>query len=280
MQHLDTERIAAFDHEAPTAEELSHLSSCTVCRTERNAFAALTQRSMHLADAPVYPPAPRLTTWESLSTRLRAEGLIKGDGPVDVQTEVVEADNDMRFGNVMRALREPVVATGTPDGPVVALDSWWQRAKPRSARELMRVAAAALFFTVSGAGLNQIRNERGLPESGNQTTSTAGLDMLNLGSTGFSSVDEATKALNRTERDYNRIAMWLTANDASANQSDVLRRRLAALDRVIAASLEELQAAPDDRVLEHHYRSAYEARELTLQQLGVALPVGRSLERF
>lgn len=310
MQHLNTERIAAFDHEAPTGDELAHLAGCTVCRTERNAFAALNQRAMHLADSPAFPPAPRLTNWESLSARLRAEGLITRDAASDVSADAgdefdadivyLNAPRDMqpvsaggaRFDNIMRAIgKQPdaVVADHTAvenagnvgaDPSVIAIDSWWQRAKPRSMREVMRVAAAALFFTISGAGLNQMRSERDFTGNAAAVTNTAGLDVLGLGSTGFSSVDEATKALARTERDYNRIAVWLTANDPEANQPDVLRRRLAALDRVIAASLDELQSAPDDRVLELHYRSAYEAREITLEQLRVALPVGRSIERF
>ncbi|MGV3708008.1 MAG: hypothetical protein ACO1Q7_04140 [Gemmatimonas sp.] len=309
MQHLETERIAAFDHEAPNADELAHLAACTVCRTERNAFAALNQRSMHLADAPVYPPVPRLTNWESLSARLRAEGLITRDAAQDpdatseFDAEIVYLNaaretahvpvSDARFDNIMRAIGKssnvatdvaaqaaPAASADTAETSVVPIESWWQRARPRSVREVMRVAAAALFFTISGAGLNQIRAERGFTDKGAATTNTAGLDLLSLGSTGFSTVDEATKALTRTEREYNRIAMWLTANDPSSNNADVLRRRLAALDRVIAASLDELQSAPDDRVLELHYRSAYEAREITLDQLRAVLPVGRSIERF
>jgi hypothetical protein len=101
-----------------------------------------------------------------------------------------------------------------------------------------------------------------------------------LGNTGYSSIDEATKALARTEREFDRISLWLTANDPSGKTSDILRRRLAALDQVVAISYAELQAAPQDRVLDHYYRSAYAAREATLQQLGGALPVGRTLERF
>lgn len=256
MQHLETERIAAFDHEAPSALELAHLAACTVCRTERHAFSALNQRSMHLGDAPVYPPAPRLTDWESLSTRLRAEGLIAGVA----SSEIVHATKESR---------------------PLAMESWWLRAKPRGHSEFLRAVAAALIFAVTGAGVNQIRNDRAASPITSSGTSTASIDFgLGLGNTGFASVDDATKALAQTERQFDRISTWITSNDPSATKSDVLRKRLAALDRVIATAYEELQTAPQDRVLEHYFRSAKATRELTLKQLGGALPVGRSLERF
>ena len=256
MQHLETERIAAFDHEEPSAEELAHLAVCTVCRTEHNAFSALNQRSMHLSDAPAYPPAPRLTDWESLSTRLRAEGLMAGAAPAE------------------RVLQ-------SQESRPIAMESWWQRAKPRSNSEFFRAVAAALIFAVTGAGINQIRNDRAASPTTASGTSTASIDLgLGLGNTGFASLDDATKALAQTERQFDRISTWITSNDPSATKSDILRKRLAALDRVIATAYEEMQTAPQDRVLDHYFRSAKATRELTLKQLGGALPVGRSLERF
>lgn len=256
MPHLETERIAAFDHEQPSANELAHLAACIVCRTEHNAFNALNQRSMHLSDAPPPPHAPRLTDWESLSTRLRAEGLMAG-----------------------AALTEPV--SQIKESRPFAMESWWKRAKPRSNSELLRAVAAALIFAVTGAGINQIRNDRAASPTTASGTSTASIDFgLGMGNTGFASVDEATKALAQTERQFDRISTWITSNDPSATKSDILRKRLAALDRVIATAYEELQTAPQDRVLDHYFRSAKATRELTLKQLGGALPVGRSLERF
>ncbi|MEO7362518.1 MAG: hypothetical protein ABI120_19465 [Gemmatimonadaceae bacterium] len=256
MQHLETERIAAFDHDEPSSEELAHLAACTVCRTERNAFSALNQRSMHMGDAPVFPPAPRLTNWESLSTRLRAEGLIAGEVP----TAVVPTRN----------VTQPI-----------AMESWWQRAKPRNHSEFLRAIAAVLVFAVTGAGVNQMRNDRAASTAAVGGVSAASIDLgLGLGNTGFASLDEATKALAQTERQIDRITTWITSNDPSATKSALLRKRLAALDRMIAAAYAESQTAPKDPVLDHYFHSAKAARELTLKQLGGALPVGRSLERF
>lgn len=282
MQHLDTERIAAFDHDAPSDDELAHLAACTVCRTERNAFSALNQRSMHLADTPVFPAAPPLTTWESLSARLRAEGLIAGDAPGETSplTDAATTASELRFESVMRALNAQPAVVARNEQPLTS-DSWWQRVKPRSASEFLRIAAAILFVGISGAGLNQVSNARAAAEPSADAQSTADLlGPLGIGRTGYSSVDEATKALARTEREFDRISTWITTNDPSASKSDVLRKRLAALDRIMATAYTEMQTSPNDRVLAHHFRSAAAARELTLKQLGGALPVDRSLERF
>jgi len=37
MQHLDSERLAAFDETPPTADELAHFAQCADCRAERSA---------------------------------------------------------------------------------------------------------------------------------------------------------------------------------------------------------------------------------------------------
>ncbi len=69
MQHLDPERLAAFDHDAPSAGELAHLATCASCRVERDAFCAL-------ATLPMGAAVPRLTEWDALAVALRAEGLL------------------------------------------------------------------------------------------------------------------------------------------------------------------------------------------------------------
>ena len=69
MQHLDPERLAAFDHDAPSAGELAHLASCASCRGERDAFSALATIPMRVA-------VPRLTEWGALAIALRADGLL------------------------------------------------------------------------------------------------------------------------------------------------------------------------------------------------------------
>lgn len=255
MQHLETERIASFDHDAPSVDELAHLAACTTCRAERNAFSALSQRSMHLADTPMFPSAPRLTNWESLSKALRAEGLIVGGAPADEVATVAEP---------------------------IALNSYQPRTKPRARVEWWRAAAAMVVIALGSGAIGRISARASTNSSSDGAAVSAGVfsGFGGLGNTGYSSIDEATKALTRTERELDRISLWLTANDPSGKTSDILRRRLAALDQVVAVSYTEWRAAPQDRVLEHYYRTASAAREATLQQLGGTLPVGRTLERF
>lgn len=277
MQHLDIERLASFDHDAPSADELAHLDACSLCRTERNAFSALSQRAMHLADTPAYPHAARLTNWESLSTKLRAEGLLVGGAPLAARASA----------------GGPTPSAIYAEPQPVAIESWFARARPRSRGEWWRVAAAAMILAGVSGGFGRLSASLPLPslpltslpvaESTSASSGRSAADIFafgGLGTTGYTSLEDANRALARNERDFDRISMWLTANDPSAKTSDILRRRLAALDQVIAATFDARKAAPQDRVLDHYFRAAYTAREATLQQLGGALPVGRSLERF
>lgn len=80
MPHLELERLAALDHDAPSPEELAHLATCLACRREQEAFAQLADLAGSQASAPARLDVPRLTEWESLATALRAEGLIAAPG--------------------------------------------------------------------------------------------------------------------------------------------------------------------------------------------------------
>jgi hypothetical protein len=97
---------------------------------------------------------------------------------------------------------------------------------------------------------------------------------------GFASVQQASEVLYRAQGDYERASLWLAGNDTTAHTSDVYRARLAALDQMMAASRAALRDAPQDPVLNHYFLSAYTAREATLQALGGALPVDKTLERY
>ena len=90
----------------------------------------------------------------------------------------------------------------------------------------------------------------------------------------------ATALLDRAQRDYERAALWLAANDSIPQSSEVYRARLAALDEMMAASRAALREAPQDLLLNHYFLSAWAAREATLQQLGAALPVDKLVERY
>jgi hypothetical protein len=82
MQHLSSERLAAFADDEPTAAEAMHLASCAECARERRVHQelfAVARRTGERADAP-------LSDWTSLSSQLVNEGLISqpvaaGQGP-------------------------------------------------------------------------------------------------------------------------------------------------------------------------------------------------------
>lgn len=264
MQHLDSERIAAFDHDAPTAGELAHLEACATCRAERAAFSRLSQRALQLIDAPVPSNMPRLTNWESLSARLRTDGLIT--------TPDTGRDDESQHD---------YAAVGAATDRIISINARSAHSHPRVRNEWWRMAAAAVMLVAGGAVWGRYSETAKAIGPGSADLPNITSEMpLGLGSTGYGSMEEASKALSRIERDFARTSLWMTVNDPSANSTDVLRRRLAQLDQLTASSKMAWDSAPQDKVLEHYYRSAYSARELTLQQLGSALPVGRSLERF
>lgn len=82
MPHLELERLAALDHDAPSPEELAHLATCLACRREQAAFAQLADLAGLQATAAARLDVPRLTEWDSLATALRNEGLIASPAPV------------------------------------------------------------------------------------------------------------------------------------------------------------------------------------------------------
>ncbi len=101
-----------------------------------------------------------------------------------------------------------------------------------------------------------------------------------IGTSAYASIDDATTALSRAQNEYERASLWLASNDTTTRSSDVYRARLAALDQMMAASKAALREAPQDPVLNHYFLAAYTAREATLQQLGGALPVDRTIETY
>lgn len=278
MQHLDIERIASFDHEPPTVDELAHLAACRLCRTERTAMLELSQMAMH-AVGDVHVNASRLTNWESLSAQLRSEGLLTS-APVSIDVVTTTASQFAARHSLPNVV--PFAEKSANASSISQTDTWAARVRPRTRTEWWRAAAAALVFVVGGAGLGRMSAGASfVPSSGDGTgVTTASLPGLGLGNTGFRTLDEANRALTRAQTDYERAAMWLAANDTTARSSEMVRTRLAALDQMVAASRAGLRQAPQDPVLNHYYYAAYAMREATLQQLGGALPVGRSIERF
>ena len=265
MQHLDSERLAAFDHEAFTPEEQAHLAACATCRGEVEAYAQLVQMAGALLLRDAADTDHRLSSWESIAGGLR-------QSESSVAAPIAPRD----VGPTPRA----IAITRAP-APAIP---WGGRSSLRAAAAVALMAGGAVLGRVtSGAPL--LSSERTGRVAGVMAESL-GLGELSLrsaayGAAGeFASVSQATSLLNRAQRDYERASLWLAANDSTPHDSDVYRARLAALDQMMAASRAALSDAPQDPVLNQYYLAAFSAREATLQQLGTSLPVGKTIERY
>jgi hypothetical protein len=257
MQHLDSERLAAFDHDAFSPEEHAHLAACATCRGEVAAYAQLVQMASALVTRDAADTDRRLSSWESIAAGLR--------------------------GDIALHVAPPPLPVAARQVPVLSTP-WWSRASLR--------AAAALVLVAGGAALGRVTSGPPSP-TGDRSATVAGVmaESLGMGDVSlqpatygaageFASVSQATSLLSRAQRDYERASLWLAANDSTPHDSDVYRARLAALDQMMAASRAALTDAPQDPVLNQYFLAAFSAREATLQQLGTSLPVGKTIERY
>lgn len=250
--HLSAERLAAFDHEPFTLDELAHLAICAPCRAERDAMVVLVKRAAAESQQAAAIAAPRLVSFEAIAAGLRTAHVDDGAMPVAAHAGRVAPD--------VTRMASAVSSRSTTS---------------RWGTSTMRRAAAALLLLSGGAVVG--RATAGSPVG----RAVANVAVGNaLGDSEFTSVDNATQVLARAQRDYERASMWLASNDSTARNSDVYRARLAALDQMMAASRAALRDAPQDPVLNHYYLAAYTAREATLQALGGTLPVDKVIERY
>ncbi|MBA3918482.1 MAG: hypothetical protein C0516_07840 [Gemmatimonas sp.] len=271
--HLDAERLAAFDHEPFTDEELAHLSACASCRAEQEAIARLVDLAhgvlvTEAAAEEAGQMAPRLVSWEQI-----AAGLARDEGARDVQTTAATASPAaLRMASAARLPDERSRTAGSRS-------VLFRRLQFAAAAALL-LATGATFGRLTGPSSNGLSLARASQEA---VAESLGLSagMLPVANTnGFTSVEEASTVLERAQRDYERASLWLAANDTVQHDSEVFRARLAALDQMMAASRAALRDAPQDPVLNQYYLAAYTAREATLQQLMGTLPVNKTIERY
>jgi hypothetical protein len=190
--------------------------------------------------------APPLTDWDSLSVRLRAEGLI----------------------------REPVISRFTSR-------RWMQLA----AGIALAVGGAAAGRMSTGAPLLPAQPVASTSQPTPQPETIAAPANTSLASaTEFKSAEEAWDVLNRAGEEYQRASLYLSASSAAVPMPDnptQYRTRLAALDNVMTEIRGALKEAPQDPVINQYYLQTVGAREATLRQLGTTLrPGGKSLNRF
>lgn len=279
MQHPEAERLAALDHDAPTLDELAHLAACSACRAERDAYAALVGMAHAAGRARADGDAPRLTSWDSLSAALRDEGLLTSTTDI----------TPLRTPVVVRALTQRAAMDGTDDDATQDVVTAAGVRQVQGVRRGIRArsfagparAAAAIALMASGALLGRVSDGRmGSGDNGESTTAGIVAQQVLSSRDVYASVDDATAALSRAQSEYERASLWLASNDTTTRSSDVYRARLAALDQMMAASKAALRDAPQDPVLNHYFLAAYTAREATLQQLGGALPVDKTIETY
>ena len=189
--------------------------------------------------------APPLTDWDSLSVRLRAEGLI----------------------------REPVISRFTS-----------RRWMPIAAGITLAVGGAAAGRMSAGAPLLPVRSVASTPEAAPQTAPATQSPTTLASATEFKSPEDAWEVLNRAGEEYQRASLYLSASNTSVPMPDnpsQYRTRLAALDNVMTEIRGALREAPQDPVINQYYLQTVGAREATLRQLGTTLrPAGVSLNRF
>lgn len=252
--HLTAERLAAFDDEPFSADELAHLSACATCRAEHEAMATVVSLAGALAREMPPADAPRLAEFDAILAGMKG---VEHAAAVPAST----------------ASHRPRQRTG-------ALPTFlpW-----------LRQAAAVLLLVGGGAVLGRMGGEvsasRGesagaVAEPLRASASPASLSPRPFADLSYGSVEQATIALNEAQREYERASLWLASNDSTIRDPEVFRARLAALDQMMEASRVALRDAPQDPVLNHYYLAAYSAREATLQALSSALPVDKIIERY
>ena len=190
--------------------------------------------------------APPLTDWDSLSVRLRAEGLI----------------------------RDPVASR-------FSSSRWMQVA----AGLALAVGGAAAGRASAGAALIPNQEATVAQSSASPTPQAANTALSSsTNEVQFKSPEEAWEVLNRAGEEYQRASAYLSATNTEVpmpSNPSQYRTRLAALDGVMSEIRGAMKEAPQDPVINQYYLTTVSAREATLRQLGTKLrPEGVSLSRF
>jgi len=97
----------------------------------------------------------------------------------------------------------------------------------------------------------------------------------------FASTAEALDVFFTAQRDYERAAAYLSANDQAPRESQTAYiNRLIALDDMNTASLAALRQSPTDPVLNGYYLSTASARNAARQKISQMIPVGAQVKVF
>jgi hypothetical protein len=244
MSHLSIERLAALADEQPTAAELVHLTQCADCARERDAHRSLLAMAGSERQAMGLP----LTRWDTLSARLKAEGLV--------------ASGQWEAGSGKESRTHTALATS----------HWGLR------------AAAMILLVAGGVVLGRATtSEPVIP--GMTTTSTIAQVAPTVPDSvrSFSSIDEANRWKEIYSAGYQRALAYLAQNDSGGRRAETpasMRARLAVMDQVSKMMKEAVSDAPFDPVINDFYLNSFGQREATLRQLNNVLPQNVRLNSF
>jgi len=244
MEHLAIERLAELVDGSGTMSDRDHMALCSQCVAELAAY----RRVVNLAADERRRIAPPLTSWESLSSRLREEGL--------VATKPAAKKNGLIANLALAARRSAAVIILAGSGAIMGR---------------MSTGLSVQQALVSGWGMGAVRSD----------ALGAGA-VLAANAAGFGSNQDALTVLESAQRQYERAAAYLATHDTSTVEgaADQYRTRLAALDRNAETLIQALNESPQDPVINQIYLATLGAREATINKLGTALPVGVRLSRF
>jgi hypothetical protein len=237
MSHLPIERLAALADEQPNTEESAHLAACADCTRELDAIRSL----VSLAGAERDQMSVPLTRWDTLSAKLRAEGLIEGGGRSE------ERGGRFRF----------------------------------TSRATLQIAAGFLLVVAGMGAGRMSTGYPLLPGglSGNEPSRTASAD--SMPTTFESTADAAYWQQVYADRYQRAIAYLMSNDSsAKVTGASAMRTRLSALDRTSATMRQALADAPYDPVINDFLLNSFAQREATLRQLNTALPQGVRLNSF
>ena len=254
MSHLSLETIARLVDEQPSALDNAHLEACAACRAE---LAAMRADVEALGELPEITPAP--ASWDAVSARLRAEGLMQA-GVTPLHRRQRHA-----LGLLARAAGIAVIfAGGALAGRAFRNEpqaNGQQAANTPSSPEVRTAQSHATSDSPVTAPLTTPAE----PTRNTRLVDNAATTGIATSTTGPVTEDQALRELRQAEDDYFRKLSTYsqTAGTAAADPTT----RLAALEAIVITTRAALGQAPTDPVINGYHLTALAQRDAMLKQI-------------
>jgi hypothetical protein len=279
MQHLTLEALARLLDEPAEADEALHLRGCLTCRRELEALRAQTALLGALDD-----PEPAPETWPALEARLRAEGLL-ADRPSAVRPAVWYSRPALRAAAVaavffLGGAAGVALVRGGGAGTVArgTLPAATARYEEPVVSPVELASSAAAEGALPGEPLIVIDETEPAAAAGVRLASEGG--GRTVAAAPFVRTRPARPALPpavaAAERELAEAeAAYLGALDRYARLADPASgadplTRLAALERLLAATGAALERSPDDPVINGYHLAALRERNEVRRQIAKA----------